>query len=50
MDKLLAMCEYMGLDAVLCFNKFDLLKDNEFDHFYNMYENAGYKVLKPVPK
>jgi len=50
MDKLLAMCEYMGLNAVLCFNKFDLLKDDEFDHFYSMYENAGYKVLKTSTK
>lgn len=46
LDKLLAMCEYMGLDAVLCFNKSDLLKDHEFDYMYQMYEKAGYKVLK----
>lgn len=46
MDKLLAMCEYIGLDIVLCFNKYDLLKENEFDYMYKIYEDAGYRVIK----
>lgn len=46
LDKILALCEYTGLEAVLCFNKFDLLKAGEFDNIFKIYEDAGYKVLK----
>jgi ribosome biogenesis GTPase len=44
-DRYLIACEYQHLDVTLVFNKWDLA-DEESIALANLYENAGYRVLK----
>ncbi len=46
LDKLLVLCEYTGLEVVLCFNKNDLDDDHIFESYYDIYRNANYKIVK----
>lgn len=45
LDKLLAICEYRGVNAIICFNKIDLDKENKYKKMENIYKLAGYNVV-----
>lgn len=42
-DSFLIIGEHIGVDVILCFNKFDLA--NAKEQLVDIYKNAGYKVL-----
>ncbi len=45
LDKLLAICEYRGLRATLCFNKVDLVSAEAIKEAEDIYKLAGYNVI-----
>ncbi|MBO8127682.1 MAG: ribosome small subunit-dependent GTPase A [Peptococcaceae bacterium] len=46
LDRILVLCSYEKLTAVLCVNKTDLLRDDEaVPDWPNVYRHAGYQVL-----
>ena len=48
-DNLLVVYEYLKSDPIIVFNKIDLLDEEELkelDKWFNIYEKAGYDVLK----
>lgn len=45
LDRFLVMMEAQGIDSILCFNKMDLVDDEEIYALKDVYEKAGYKVL-----
>ena len=45
LDKLLAICEYRGIKATLCFNKVDLDDKDSVKEYERIYKLAGYNVI-----
>ena len=45
LDKFLVMMESQNMESILCFNKCDLIEDEEIYDLKATYENAGYKVI-----
>ena len=45
LDRFLVMMESQGVDTVICFNKVDLVDENELNNLKNIYVSAGYQVL-----
>lgn len=45
LDKFLVMMESQNMESILCFNKCDLIEDEEIYDLKSTYENAGYKVI-----
>lgn len=45
LDRFLLSIEYEKLNAIICINKTDLIKDSEENKIKEVYENAGYKVI-----
>lgn len=45
LDKFLIEAEEQNIEAVICFNKADLLKEEKLDFFKEIYELAGYRVI-----
>lgn len=50
LDKLLAICEFNGLDVVLCLNKVDLDSQHLVGGIEEIYKTAGYKVITTSAK
>lgn len=50
LDKLLVISEYYGIEPILVFNKWDLDNDNDFEKYQDIYDRAGYKVVKACAK
>lgn len=46
LDRILVLCEYNNIEAVICLNKSDLDEDNSFDYIKNIYGKIGYKIIK----
>lgn len=47
--KFLVLCEYNHLRSIICFNKMDLVKDEDKE-VMDMLENIGYEVIKITAK
>lgn len=45
LDRFLVMVEREGIDALICFNKIDILSDEAVSEIIEKYENTGYKVV-----
>lgn len=45
LDKGICLSEFLGLDVTIVINKIDL-DEKEADRIFNIYRNAGYKVIK----
>ncbi len=45
LDRFLLSIEHEKLDAIICINKTDLIKNDEMNEIKNIYEKAGYKVI-----
>lgn len=45
LDKYLAMCQYLGIEAVIILSKIDKASSQEIDKFVKIYENLSYKVI-----
>lgn len=45
LDRFLVMMETQNVETVICFNKLDLVSDEDVNTLKNTYESAGYKVL-----
>ena len=46
LDKFLVMMESQDMESIVCFNKCDLVEDEEIYELKTTYENAGYKVIE----
>jgi len=45
LDRFLVMMETQNVETVICFNKLDLVEEEDVKNLRETYENAGYKVL-----
>lgn len=45
LDRFLVMMETQNVETVICFNKLDLVSEEEIKELKTTYESAGYKVL-----
>lgn len=45
LDRFLVMMETQGVESVICFNKVDLVDEEEINNLKNIYVSAGYQVL-----
>ncbi len=45
LDKMLIQAHYAGVEAIICFNKSDLLSEDADFSYIDIYENLGYKVF-----
>jgi len=45
-DKLLVTAEKKGIEGIICLNKTDLADDAQAESFCEVYQKAGYKVIK----
>lgn len=45
LDRFLVMMETQNVETVICFNKLDLVKEEDVQNLCDTYEKAGYKVL-----
>lgn len=45
LDRFLCMMEYQNVPVTICFNKCDLVSDEEIESLKQIYEPAGYNVL-----
>ncbi len=45
LDGFLVMLEARNIEAIICFNKTDLLQDGEIDELISMYSRIGYDVV-----
>lgn len=45
LDKFILVCEYNNLDLTICFNKSDLLNNEDKNELKEMYEKIGYNVI-----
>lgn len=45
LDKYLAMCEYLSIEATIVLSKIDKASYEQIDYFKNVYENLDYKVI-----
>jgi len=50
LDRFLVMGEYKRLNICICINKVDLAGEDEINSILDIYEKAGYKVLKTSTK
>ncbi|SES66251.1 ribosome biogenesis GTPase [Natronincola peptidivorans] len=50
LDRFLVLAENEELDIVICFNKIDLLQNNEYTSFVDIYTSAGYDVVLTTAK
>lgn len=46
LDRFLLLASYQGLDIVICINKSDLDTEGRATEIYNIYKEAGYKIIK----
>jgi len=46
LDRFLLLASYQGLDVIICINKIDLDTDGKVDSIFNIYDRAGYRVIK----
>ncbi len=46
LDRFLLLASYQGLDVIICLNKSDLDSEGKVDFIYNIYNRAGYKIIK----
>ncbi|MDD6212018.1 MAG: ribosome small subunit-dependent GTPase A [Clostridiales bacterium] len=44
LDRFLVMMEQQNLPTIICFNKCDLMKEDETDEYCRIYQSAGYTV------
>lgn len=44
-DKVLSMCEYDGVDCLICITKIDLDEKNEYKKWSKIYSDIGYEVV-----
>lgn len=45
LDKYLAMCEYLDMEAVIILSKIDLASEEKIADLRSTYENLGYKII-----
>ncbi len=45
LDRFLVMIESKGIDAIICFNKIDILSEDKVATIIEKYEKTGYKVV-----
>ncbi len=45
LDRFLVMMETQNVETVICFNKLDLVNEEDIEALKKTYQNAGYKVL-----
>lgn len=45
LDRFLVMMERQDIPVIICFNKIDLVDDEEINEMKNIYTNAGYHVI-----
>lgn len=45
LDRFLVMMETQGVETIICFNKVDLVNENELIELKNIYVGAGYEVV-----
>lgn len=45
-DKMTVLAEYSDLDIVLCMNKCDLDRNNDFEKYLDIYSSAGYPIVR----
>lgn len=45
LDRFLVLAESQKLNIIICLNKIDLLKEEEYREIVNIYTSAGYKVI-----
>ncbi len=45
LDRLLVLCGYEGIDAVICFNKIDLVSSETASDFAGIYQKLGYPTV-----
>ena len=45
LDRFLIMMEYQKVPVVICFNKQDLVSEEELEHIAGIYEKCGYTVM-----
>jgi ribosome biogenesis GTPase len=45
LDRFLVMMETQGVNTIICFNKVDLVKEEELVQLKNIYVGAGYEVI-----
>ena len=45
LDRFLCMMEYQNIPVTICFNKKDLVNQDEIEHLKSIYKPAGYNVL-----
>ncbi|MBS4539742.1 ribosome small subunit-dependent GTPase A [Clostridium sp. D2Q-11] len=50
LDRFLILAEKENLDAVICFNKIDLLEKDELEKINNIYNNSGYEIINTSTK
>lgn len=50
LDKQLAFCELMGLNAIICLNKIDLEEEKKVKEIAENYRKIGYKVIETNAK
>jgi ribosome biogenesis GTPase len=50
LDRFLVMAEYEKLDIKICLNKIDLAGEQEVNQIYNIYDKAGYHIIKTSTK
>ena len=49
-DKMLIICASKNVDTILCFNKTDLVSDEEISEYASVYENLGIRVIRTCAK
>lgn len=49
-DKMLIICASKGVETILCFNKTDLVSEDEVSAFTSVYEDMGIRVVKTCAK
>lgn len=46
LDRFLLLASYQELDVIICINKSDLDLDGKADEIYDIYNKAGYRIIK----
>lgn len=46
LDKYLAMCEYLSIEATIILSKIDLADEKTLEEISNTYENIGYRLIR----
>jgi ribosome biogenesis GTPase len=45
LDRFLIMMERQGVNTIICFNKKEIVTQNEIEQLKNIYKNCGYKII-----